>query len=377
MFVEPQTRRVVANQPDAEGALREERGVFTGTLPLSQNVASTPTQWAGVLWTQIVWPLPQDARQRNAGLAHELFHRIQDRIAVPLQSEAANAHLDTLNGRYLMQLEWRALAAALRCTSEPACRRAITDALAFRAARYELFPSAAGDEKALELNEGVAEYTGISIGNQTKAARVAAALDDLSAHVGDETIVRSFAYATGPTYCMLLDKYSPGWRQQLTSAPSLTDLLQAKAHIVLPQPVGEAASRYAEQYDGVALRRVELEREQQRQQILAANRTKFVDGAVLVIPVHKANIQFNPRSLRPLEDAGTVYPTLRVSAAWGVLDVHNGTLLAPDWSTVTVAAPSQLSAPLQGDGWTLVLKPDWQIVPGKRSGDFALTGPTQ
>jgi hypothetical protein len=377
MFVEPESRRVVANQKDEGGVLREEDGVYVGLLPASENVSSTPTQWSGVLWSQIIWPLSDDPDRRNTLLAHELFHRIQSRVAVPVQKEAANEQLDTLDGRYLMQLEWRALAAALKCTTDLSCRQAVTDALVFRAARYHLFPSAAAEEKALELNEGVAEYTGVSLGIKTPQARVDAALFDLSVHVADKTFVRSFAYATGPAYGLLLDKYMPEWRQQLAASPSLGDLLQQAARITLPRTVSVAAAERALQYDGTALRRVEMERERNRQQVLAANRAKFVDGPVLVIPLHHSNIQFDPRSLQPLEKLGTVYPTMRIAADWGVLEVRNGALLNPEWNAVTLTAPANTGETLKGDGWTLDLKPNWKVIPGNRGGDLTLAGPTQ
>jgi hypothetical protein len=166
-------------------------------------------------------------------------------VPVPVQNEAANDHLDTLEGRYLLQLEWRALAAALRCKTQPACQQAVSDALVFRSARYQLFPSAAAQEKSLELNEGVAEYTGVSLGNKTHASQVQAALFDLSVHIGDQTFVRSFAYATGPAYGLLLDKYLPGWKQQLRNGQPLNDLLQRAAHISLPQKINDAAAERA------------------------------------------------------------------------------------------------------------------------------------
>ena len=46
---------------------------------------------------------------RHVTLAHELFHRIQSGLGLT-RPEAGNRHLDTLEGRYLLQLEWRALA---------------------------------------------------------------------------------------------------------------------------------------------------------------------------------------------------------------------------------------------------------------------------
>src|ERR1700744_1965392 len=240
LLVDPQSRQVVANHQDGEGLLTKSDGVFTGSLPTSVNISNSPTQWAGVRWTQLIWPLPVDRSRRDTMLAHELFHRIQNRVPIPAQHEAANDHLDTLEGRYLIQLEWRALDAALRCRTQRACRQAVSDALLFRAARYELFPSAAKQENSLELNEGVAEYTGVSLGNKSHADQVNAALYDLSTHVGDQTFVRSFAYATGPAYGLLLDRYMPGWRQRLRVEPSLYEMLQAAARISSPGSIGDA-----------------------------------------------------------------------------------------------------------------------------------------
>jgi hypothetical protein len=377
LFVDPQSRRLVANQPDAEGILKPQDGVFVGSLPTSINVSNTPTQWSGVLWSQIFWPLPEDMGRRNTLLAHELFHRIQTKVPVPTQVEVTNDHLDTLEGRVLIQLEWRALAAALRCSTPNSCRQAVSDALLFRAARYQLFATAAAQEKSLELNEGIAEYTGIRIGNETHQEQLEVALWDLSVRVNDETFVRSFAYATGPAYGLLLDKYSPDWRRELRASPSLNDLLQKAAHVALPENLISAAALRAPHYDGTTLRAAELGRETIRQQTLAANRAKFIVGPVLIIPLHHSNIQFNPRNLQPMEKEGTVYPTMRISADWGVLEVENGALLKPDWSAVSVIAPSSTVGAIKGDGWTLALNPQWKLIPAERQGDLTLSPSAQ
>lgn len=43
MFVDPQTRFLVANQADANGTLKPEGTVFIGSLPKDQNVSNTAT----------------------------------------------------------------------------------------------------------------------------------------------------------------------------------------------------------------------------------------------------------------------------------------------------------------------------------------------
>lgn len=84
-------------------------------------------------WVMVPWPLPKEKRERMLFLAHEMFHRVQGKLGLS-PPDIAPTHLDTRDGRIWLQLEWRALEAALRQTG-PERRRATTDALIFRAYR--------------------------------------------------------------------------------------------------------------------------------------------------------------------------------------------------------------------------------------------------
>jgi hypothetical protein len=378
MFVDAPSRSIVASEGDAKGALTEKDGAFVGVLPADQNVSNTAAEWSGVTWTQMLWPLPDDERLRSTMMAHELFHRIQPQLGLPKHEEGENAHLDEMNGRYYMQLEWRALARAVGAGRDADRKEAAKDALLFRAERYRIYPKAAAEERALEQNEGLAEYTGVRVGNPTEELQTEMALHDLSAHVGDATLVRSFAYATGPAYGLLLDRYASGWHAQLKSGTGF-DVMLARALHVAPSANGEQlAAKRAAQYDGAALHAAEAERETKRQQLLALNRAKFVDGPVLTLKFRHMNVQFNPSTLEPLGDAGTVYPTIRVSDEWGVIEGKNGALMKPDWSALVVSAhePLTIGETITGDGWTLTLKPGWNIIPDARAGDFRLSPPS-
>lgn len=373
MLVDPQSRQLVANQADAKGELKTRDGVFTGTLPTDQNVANTAVEWSGTRWTQMLWPLHAEPDARGTLIAHELFHRIQPQLELPKLESGENAQLDTLDGRYYLQLEWRALARALQVGDESARRQAAADALLFRAQRYRLFPTAAAQEQELEQNEGLAEYTGVMAGNATEQERLQAALHDLSVHVGDPSFVRSFAYATGPAYGLLLDRYAVGWRQQLAGGLRFDTKLQQALGMEAPSDVQRLAGQRAQRYDGATLRISETERENKRQQTLAANRRKFIDGPVLLLPFQHMKVQFNPSNLQPLGEHGTVYPTMRISDDWGVLEASDGALMKSDWSAVTVTAPEKpADSPLKGEGWVLQLKPGWQLAPGARKGDWVL-----
>lgn len=372
MLVDRTNRRVTASHADARGNLQARGKVFVGQLPPDAIIANTAVDWSGTRWTQLLWPLPQDEGRRRTLLAHEMFHRLQPALSIVAPAAGGNEHLDTLEGRYWLQLEWHALAAAVSATDPGAQRNAMMDALAFRAERYRRFPAAAQEEAALELNEGLAEYTGVLVGNPTPSARIEATLHDLRAHVGDRSFVRSFAYATGPAYGLLLDPVAPGWHRNLGHpARDLGSLLAERMHRA--PLTGEAALlTTAARYDGPALRETEVQREQQRLAQLERNQARFVTGPVLRLDLRSMRIQFDPSNMQPLPGSGTVYPTMQLSDVWGTLTVTDGALLQNDWKAVFVQAPASGELPLQGHGWTLSLAPGWSLVPGARHGDYVL-----
>jgi hypothetical protein len=367
LLVDPADRSIVANQADANGALKAAGTVFTGTLPASEIVANTSIPWSGVRWSEILWPLPDETAKRHVMLAHEMFHRIQPELGM-VTHEGDNQHLDTLEGRYLLQLEWRALAKALRAPTADARRAAIGDAVLFRQERYRRFPGAAANENALESNEGVAEYTGVRLGLDTPQARRDYALHDLSAFVEAPTFVRSFAYATGPAYGLLLDQADPAWRGKLHSGQRLDQLLATALH--LPAPAFDTLAAREKIYDDGTLRASEVRRDQARQARLAALKAKLVDGPVLALPLLHERHQFNPQTLQPLGEFGTAYPTMRLSDDWGVLEVDDGVLLGRGQATVSAAGVD--STGMKGAGWQLHLNPGWVVRPGARKGDLTV-----
>ena len=99
-----------------------------------------------------------DVRQQN--MLHGLFHRIQPELGF-ITDDGFNEHLDTLEGRVWMRLEWRALRRAVESSGSDRAE-AIADALAFRRERRRLFPGAADNERREEIREGLASYTGIA-----------------------------------------------------------------------------------------------------------------------------------------------------------------------------------------------------------------------
>ena len=376
LLVDPTDQVILANQADPGGVLKPSSGLFTGVLPASEILANTPVEWSGVRWTELIWPLHHfgdgdgydETAKRHVMLAHELFHRIQPGLKLT-RPDGGNQHLDTLEGRYLLQLEWRALAGALRAPSVASRRAAIADALAFRQERYRLFPQAAAEEAALEINEGVPEYTGVRLGLTTPQARIDYTVHDLSAFVPAPTFVRSFAYATGPAYGLLLDQADPHWRARLGSGQGLDQLLSSALRL---SPASDVKAREAA-YDNGTLRASEQTRDAARRARLAALKARLVDGPVLTLSMSHANYQFNPQTLQSLDAFGIVYPTLRLSAPWGVLEVEGGALVDKEMTVATVSAAGIDPSNLKGDGWRLTLNSGWTVQPGPRKGDLVVT----
>ncbi len=375
MFVDPSTRQVVANRPDYRNTLKQDGAVYEGTLPDDVNIANTSVRWGGVDWTMVKWPLPQYQLQRDVLMTHESFHRIQEQLGLNGPDTACN-FLDTRDGRVWMQLEWRALEAALmRLKAEQ--HRAIEDALIFRAYRRSLFKDAARDEQALEMHEGIPQYTGVALSARNRKEALGFAVAFLHYAPTYTTFVRSFAYATGPAYGLLLDAFKPHWQRALKVHDDLGTLLAGATGIKLPADLKAAAEKRATAYGGKELMHEEDIRAQKKAKAAGAMRARFLKGPVLTLPMARYfTYSFDPTNQVPLEGVGTVYPRLRVSAEWGVLEAKHGALMLMKEGLihgVRVPAPRDASArPLNGDGWTLTLNPGWSVVPGKRKGDFDL-----
>lgn len=355
VFADPKTRTIATNQP-APDAPR----------PTVLGFANTALNWGGTRWTTIVWPMiPANERARGRLMLHELFHRIQPELGF-LVREGNNDHLDTLEGRFWMQLEWRALARAL-AASGAARDTALRDALAFRAARRKHFSSAAENEQLLEINEGLAQYTGTAAAFPSPADAAVDAIQQLEHAAKEPSFVRTFAYASGAAYGLLLDAAAPGWTRSVKPASDLGQLLAA-ARQLAPSPDADAA---AARYGGPELRAAEEKLDAERKLRIAELRRRFVDGPVLTIPAG-GSASFVTTGMTPIPGAGTVYPSFRVTATWGSLEAA-AVLWSTDRSTLVLPAPANPEgSTIKGEGYTLTITPGWSIRPGARPGDFRL-----
>jgi len=337
--------------------------------PKLVGILMGPIQWGDTMWAALAWDVVanQPPRVRNAMFLHESFHIAQKRLGLVVETDSAE-HLDTVDGRYWLRLEWHALARALRESGE-ARTLAVRDALAFREARYARFPDKVETERALDINEGLASYTGIVLAAQSKADAIASALDELVGQESGESYVRTAAYASGPAYGLLLDAASPGWPRKVRASDDLALLLMRALAV---QPVADAPAA-AVQYGGAELHTAEEQREQLRQARIAKLRRRFVDGPVLLMPGGGSGFSDSHGAV-VIPDVGTVwFGDYRQNGEWGTLVANNGVLVTSDGRFRRLPAPVRRDdTTVDGDGWTVKPAPGWVVREGARRGDYEL-----
>ena len=356
VIADRRTQTIATSQPAPEGA-----------RPQLLGLVNAPVQWGGATWGAYMWDDVANAtpRHRMEIFLHELFHGVQPQLGLRAPA-LATEHLDAADGRYWLRLEWRALARALRESGEPR-NLAVRDAVAFRQARRLLYPASVEDERAQEITEGLAAYTGTVLAAQSAADAIVGALDLLANAEQEESFVRTFAYKSGPAYGLLLDASSPGWTRRVRGTDDLGTLVM---RAVAVQPATDATASAA-RYGGAEIRASEQKREQERRERLAELRQRFVDGPVLRIPGGGSGMS-NSRGAVVIPGIGTVYfGAFRASGGLGTLEAEKGVLVATDGSSRRVPAPVRRDdGTFAGDGWTFKAAPGWVVREGARRGDY-------
>jgi len=369
LLVDPQTRQVFANESDSEGRLQRTGYIYTGILADNVIISNTSMEWSGKKWAMIMLPLPYNKQDRISLLAHESFHRVQSSLGFILYN-TANNHLDQQDGRIYLRLELEALKKAVQAPSERELRHHLTNALTFRKYRHTLYAGSDTTENQLELNEGIAEYTGQICGGRVKN-QVAYWIDAINRFFTNPTFVRSFAYYTIPVYGYLLYDKNRQWNHDITSDTNLTDYFIKAFGVRIPEDVRLRVMRLSGEYNGTVIVREEAERDKRTKENIAKYKRMFIEQPHLEIQFDKVNVSFDPRNIVPIEDKGTVYPTIRVSDLWGVLSVSSGALMSPNWQKISVTNPALINGnTITGNGWTLELTDKYTVVEDSKTGNY-------
>lgn len=372
LLVDTKTREVYSNQPDPKNELKPQGNIYVGKLPENINVANTSVKWNDKIWAMIMLPLPKDEYDRINLLAHELFHKEQSSLGF-IQNNKESNHLDSKEGRIYLRLELEALKKAVIANSQKEQKRHLTNAFVFRKYRNSLFPQSEVIENDLELNEGIAEYTGFMVSNRDKKRIAEHFITTTDAFLKNPTFVRSFAYVTIPMYGYLLSEKDQYWNQEVSSKTNLTDFFLQHLKIKTPTDLKAAVDKNAKEYNGSLISNEEEIRESIIKKQIENYKLKLIDQPHLVINFENMNVSFDPRNILPIEDKGTVYPNIKVNDNWGILTVENGALMSSNWNKINVSAPTKISdQEVEGDGWTIKLKENYMVKKDEKTGNYIL-----
>lgn len=233
LLVNPVSRKIYANYPDSDGILKQQNSVYTGLLPKNINIANTALRWNGTSWAMIMLPLPENKHERLDLLSHELFHHSQPALGFHMNNNDNN-HLDQREGRIYLRLELEALRQALLASTNQEVHDHIADAIFFRKTRYSLFRSAESSENRMELNEGLAAYTGIMMSGRNDEETIEYFVQKLIEFQKWPTFVRSFAYLTTPIYGFILNRTDKGWNRLISDTTNLTDYFIKSLSLTIP-----------------------------------------------------------------------------------------------------------------------------------------------
>ncbi len=368
LFVDKHTREIVTNENDSINSLIKINGIYSGKYSETLPIANTAVRWNGKHWTMVIWQsLSSEKHKRNQLIMHEIWHRIQNDIGFHA-CQSKNTHLDELNGRLLIKMEWLALNGYIQSGFKK-----ITDlhnALNFRNQRHSLYPKSQERESTFEMHEGLAEYSGITLAGYSNRQRTALLNKKVINSLDNENLLMSFAYTSGALYGTILDKIDKNWRDNLTKNDDFGKIISELMNWSPNSQKLNVEKLYA-QYDNHNLVKKENNYEIERLKFLDECKKRFRQSPKLIIPMKMARISFNPFGVVPFGDDGTIYKTINCFGEWGKLTTVKGGLITTDWSKVIVDAHRKIREEYRSDFWIISLNKGWEIVK-KENGDYTI-----
>jgi hypothetical protein len=375
MLVNPSTRQAYSNYADSLDTLRPLGKIFTGILPNNIVLGNATARWHGTNWAMILLPFLSKTNKadRINLLSHELFHRSQAALNFKF-IEPNNNHLDHKEGRILLRFELEELKQALIAHRKSELNEHLANALTLRKYRYEIYPAADSSENWAELNEGLAEYSGIMMSGRNKkeiAMRFQQKIDELKTF---GTFVRTFAYRTTPVYGFLLRERDMYWNKNIAAETNLTDYFIKAFHLQIKNNEGTFIERYKQQIFAGIIIEEETQREEKTKRQVALYKAQFVTRPHFEIAFEKKRLSFDSRNVTPVEGYGVVYPTLTASDNWGILEVDKvGGLLSPLRDKITISVPLHFGdQEISGEGWLLKLNGGYKVFKDEESGNYTL-----
>jgi hypothetical protein len=363
MFVDRQSRKIFANQPDKEGLLKGKDGVYTGDYPKERIIFNIAIDFGGITYAMAPLPPREDEYQIKAAALHGLFHCFQKSSGIE-PSRFNTKNMDEKEARLWLKLEWRALKNAINNAGEQRVQ-AIRDALIFRGTRREIFPQFTIDENKFEDYEGLTTFTYTLLCTTSMEDTRSKLLESLDRIYKFQSYARSYGLISGGLYGFLVYEKGFDFKKIQNDSVDLGNIAKELYNIQLPVVKRDVAGSLALNYD---VQSINTEEEQRLAEIKDRHKKQlatFTDKPIVFMELESPYFDFEPEDIRSLDTLGTIYTAIRVSDNWGKLTVDKGGCLISynlKYLRITAKNFTESKNHYYGDGWHLILNDDWEMV---------------
>ena len=373
IFLDVETRAIVANKQNKYGTFRQVGNVFVGYLPSHLPATYSFPTFYGLRWVVYPWHLvcyrTNYIEDILESMVHTSFH-VHQPVLFGAQISWDVDHMNRTHARVLVQLELNALVHALAQEGDERIT-AVSDALSIRQERRRLF-GRARDENSFEFHEGLANYTQariVGISQESLVSRLSWWAYNIR-HM--DAMGGIFGYITGEIYGYLLDETGVYWRRYVNRQTDLGAMLKNALEIDELTPFNELDINI---YGYVEISAFEADRLRQHEEMIEGIRTSFSEEPVLLIPRQflSGEMTMNPTRMFSISGLGRAFGSyVAIFGTFGRLDVYDGFYIFPE--IVRNGASGKVIATnittdgnrVYGPGWVLELEDGYEVRP---SGD--------
>lgn len=362
MFIDRQSRKILANEPDKESLLKFKEGIYTGIYPREKIINNFAVIFGGELFGMAPIPAEEDNFRIVTRAIHALFHRYQHSIGI--SNEYFNVvNMDEKEARIWLKLEWKALRKAI--TSEGDVQKlAIRDALIFRGSNRESFPDLKEQGNRFESNEGMATFTYLILLTRSQKEYETRLFEYLDRIYSFQSYARSYGSVHGALYATLLYRKGFDFKSLKTDNADLGALVKDLYNIQLPEVCRDVAGSISINYNITDIYNEEDLRLKDIMERLDNQVSVFTSKPVVLLELESPSFDFEPEDVQYLDTLGTLYHTMRVSDNWGKLTVDKtGCLVSNNYKYLRITAKGLKidKNHISGDGWQIIINNGWEI----------------
>lgn len=285
-------------------------------------------------------------------LTHEIFHLHQNDIGIE-NALSVNYHMDEVQGRALLQIEMKALQQALDRDSQ-----SLYDALYIRAYRQRLYPN--NNEDLYELNEGLAEYTGVKLSATNMREYVKGRLN----YNIKRGYTNAFGYFTGSAYATLLDELYPKWRYDKDLNKGMIYLIKKVNPQYIVMQDDAFLKKLLDKYNYEQILSNEEDELKSFGDIVLFEDLLKPETSKICITNNRVNFTYNPHDrVIALNNKAVLLRNMSLMGEWGQINAKNGIVRLNNWSAFYLLPPKEIILSIvKGNDYEIQLNQEWKVV---------------